>query len=70
MTLVTTHHSRLKAYAAETPEAVNAAMEFDEATLEPTYRLLAGLHRYRRPSACAGHVQAFVELRTGRRRHD
>ena len=42
-TLVTTHHSRLKAYAAETPEAVNAAMEFDEATLQPTYRLLVGL---------------------------
>jgi len=43
MTVVTTHHSRLKAYAAETEEAVNAAMEFDEATLEPTYRLLVGL---------------------------
>jgi len=43
MTMVTTHHSRLKAYAAETPEAVNAAMEFDEATLQPTYRLLVGL---------------------------
>jgi DNA mismatch repair protein MutS2 len=43
MTMVTTHHSRLKAYAAETLEAVNAAMEFDEATLEPTYRLLVGL---------------------------
>ena len=43
MTFVTTHHSRLKAYAAETPEAVNAAMEFDEATLQPTYRLLLGL---------------------------
>jgi len=43
MTLVTTHHSRLKAYAAETPQALNAAMEFDEATLEPTYRLLSGL---------------------------
>ena len=43
MTLVTTHHSRLKAYAAETPEALNAAMEFDEVTLEPTYRLLSGL---------------------------
>jgi DNA mismatch repair protein MutS2 len=43
MTLVTTHHSRLKAYAAETSEALNAAMEFDELTLEPTYRLLSGL---------------------------
>ena len=43
MTMVTTHHSRLKAYAAETMEAVNAAMEFDEATLQPTYRLLVGL---------------------------
>jgi DNA mismatch repair protein MutS2 len=43
VTLVTTHHSRLKAYAAETPQALNAAMEFDELTLEPTYRLLSGL---------------------------
>jgi DNA mismatch repair protein MutS2 len=43
MTLVTTHHSRLKAYAAETLEALNAAMEFDELTLQPTYRLLSGL---------------------------
>jgi DNA mismatch repair protein MutS2 len=43
MTFVTTHHSRLKAFGAETFEAVNAAMEFDEATLQPTYRLLSGL---------------------------
>jgi DNA mismatch repair protein MutS2 len=43
MTFVTTHHSRLKAYAAERPETLNAAMEFDEASLAPTYRLLVGL---------------------------
>src|SRR5271169_1923211 len=43
MTFVTTHHSRLKAYAAETPAAVNAAMEFNEVTLQPTYRLISGL---------------------------
>lgn len=43
VTFVTTHHSRLKAYAAETPQALNASMEFDEATLEPTYRLISGL---------------------------
>jgi DNA mismatch repair protein MutS2 len=43
MTFVTTHHTRLKAYATETPEALNAAMEFDEHTLQPTYRLLVGL---------------------------
>ena len=43
LTLVTTHHTRLKAYAAETPQAVNAGMEFDEETLRPTYHLLMGI---------------------------
>ncbi|MGH9352655.1 MAG: endonuclease MutS2, partial [Terriglobia bacterium] len=43
LVFVSTHHSRLKAYAASTPEAVNAAMDFDEATLQPTYRFLPGL---------------------------
>jgi DNA mismatch repair protein MutS2 len=43
LTFVTTHHGRLKAYGSETAEAENAAMEFDEETLQPTYRLLVGL---------------------------
>ena len=43
LALVTTHQSRLKAFAAETPGTVNAAMQFDEGTLQSTYRLLVGL---------------------------
>lgn len=38
-----THHSRLKAYSIGNPQAVNAAMDFDEATLQPTYRFRTGL---------------------------
>ncbi len=43
LTLATTHHDRLKAWASTTPGIVNAAMEFDQANLRPTYRLLVGV---------------------------
>jgi DNA mismatch repair protein MutS2 len=42
-TLVTTHHPELKAFAHGTPGVVNASVEFDLESLQPTYRLTIGL---------------------------
>ena len=49
MTVISTHHTSLKVYAANTPGVVNASVGFDEATLEPTYELRVGV-----PGASAG----------------
>lgn len=40
--MATTHYSEIKQFATKTPGFVNAAMEFDMATLAPTYRLMIG----------------------------
>ncbi|MBI5214320.1 MAG: endonuclease MutS2 [Ignavibacteriae bacterium] len=43
LTIATTHHGSLKVFAYETPHIENAAMEFDQATLQPTYRFRYGV---------------------------
>ncbi|MDP9038018.1 MAG: Smr/MutS family protein, partial [Acidobacteriota bacterium] len=48
-TVITTHLTSLKVYAASRPGVLNAAVGFDPATLAPTYRLRLGV-----PGASAG----------------
>jgi DNA mismatch repair protein MutS2 len=49
VTVVSTHHTSLKVYAANTQGVLNAAVGFDEKTLQPTYELQVGV-----PGASAG----------------
>jgi DNA mismatch repair protein MutS2 len=43
ISVITTHHGSLKAIAAENKSIQNGAMEFDQASLRPSYRFLAGI---------------------------
>ncbi|MCX2186829.1 endonuclease MutS2 [Limosilactobacillus pontis] len=41
--VITTHYPELKVYGYDRAKTINASMEFDQATLQPTYRLLLGI---------------------------
>ena len=49
LSIVSTHHTALKVYAANTPGVLNAAVGFDENTFAPTFELHVGV-----PGASAG----------------
>ncbi|MGO9540427.1 MAG: endonuclease MutS2 [Terriglobales bacterium] len=49
MTVISTHHTSLKVYGANTSGVINASVGFDERTLQPTYELKIGV-----PGASAG----------------
>ena len=49
ITIISTHHTSLKVFGANTQGVLNAAVGFDEATLQPTYDLRMGV-----PGASAG----------------
>jgi DNA mismatch repair protein MutS2 len=49
ITVISTHHTSLKVYGANTSGVVNSSVGFNEATLQPTYELKIGV-----PGASAG----------------
>jgi DNA mismatch repair protein MutS2 len=49
ITIISTHHTSLKVFGANTSGVVNASVGFNEATLQPTYELKIGV-----PGASAG----------------
>jgi DNA mismatch repair protein MutS2 len=60
-TLISTHHTSLKVYGANTPGVLNAAAGVDEVTLVPNYQLRLGV-----PGASAG-IQTAERLGLDRR---
>jgi DNA mismatch repair protein MutS2 len=72
--IATTHYTGLKMYASNEEGVQNASVEFDERTLQPTYRLLVGVagssagleiaRRFRLPDSIIEAARSRVDERT------
>ena len=65
--LVATHYPELKAYAHTKPGVINASMEFNLKTLQPTYHLTLGLPGRSNALLIAEHIGLMPEIIEGAR---
>ncbi len=63
--VITTHYPELKVYGYDRAQTINASMEFDQETLQPTYRLLLGIPGQSNGIAIAKRLGLDPEVITG-----
>ena len=67
--VVTTHHGILKNYGYSRPGCLNASMDFDQASLSPTYRILMGVPGESRALEVAAKNGLAQEIVQGARKY-
>jgi DNA mismatch repair protein MutS2 len=69
LTILTTHHGVLKNYGYTRPGCLNASMDFDATSLQPTYRVLMGVPGESRALDVASQNGLRTEVIEGARRY-
>ena len=69
LTVLTTHHGILKNYGYTRPGCLNASMDFDAASLQPTYRVLMGVPGESRALEVASQHGLRSEIIEGARKY-
>ena len=69
LTILTTHHGILKNYGYTRPGCLNASMDFDATSLQPTYRVLMGVPGESRALDVAAQNGLRAEVIEGARRY-